>query len=226
MISTLRCSFLLLVFLLAGTTTDGCSCMGPVTIESSYKSTDVAVRVLVERQVKANKQDGIFADRVYVATIEESYKSCEAASSLRKSSTKIEIITGADGGLCGVDLDAGQEYILFGFYSPSGNSKRPSMRVGLCQYQRLWSDLTAEQIDYLEGSKGCFCGGADDDACGEKLNFPQAITCPDKETTPGQSDFCMYDQGECSWEPIECPTCMEDWECKSGQSCIDGLCTA
>ena len=226
--STPRYSLLLLAFLLVLSTAEDCSCLGIATVRSSYRDNESAVRVTVQRQVKNNGRSDIFADKVYVATVRESYKSCEATtgSALRGAGgAKIEISTGADPALCGVDLDVGREYILFGSYTVSGKNNMPVLRVYNCEYQRPWADLTTEEIEYLEGSGGCYCDGAS--ACGEKLNYTQEL-CPDGETTVGQTDFCLYDQsqGQCAWEIIECPTCETEYDCKFGQSCSEGgLCT-
>lgn len=61
--------------------------------------------------------------------------------------------TAVNGGLCGVNLRVGSEYLLnLGdeMMSDDGTCPDKTRGVGLCQFPTLWSDVSSDEMDFLE----------------------------------------------------------------------------
>lgn len=185
-----------------------CSCVPP-TVESSYNnSTDVVIAEIRREFVLGNT-------RYYLARVERTYKGC-----LDKRD-RILLSTPVSGASCGADLSARRHLIngnaagsLFGL---------PVFSINLCGYNLPAADLTAHDLEFLNGRTVC-CGDACTCADGTQPVLCFADPCsvaPACDEGKCVANFC----GGCNaefYDPFGNAVCEAQSECISDEDCPAG----
>lgn len=104
--------FLQLVFALV---TNACDCASTPTVKESFQTSHIILvgRVLSKEHIGGTQEDKLATVIRYTILISKVYKGSP------KQDT-ISVFTGSSGGVCGVSLFEGREYIIYGLkYNPS-----------------------------------------------------------------------------------------------------------
>ena len=157
--------------------TKACTCTRDSnTLEAAFASVDNTNpnRVVAKVRVKAlvQEDDELYKlypfSKFYRATIRRVFAAnCETWDDLNKQ--KILIRTGLDSGLCGVDLDVKQNYLLVGNLRDDSDDvesgfDRPVLSIGLCDYQNKWGSISKPTKKYIRKQGQCrYCPNQ---ACG------------------------------------------------------------
>lgn len=231
---------------------NACSCHPFPTLESSFES-GMANHAVVRLKIKREIPNGSYR-KLYYAKTEHAYKANgldnnnnadEYCTTMDKKLKKKPIVveTASSSSECGVPLEPGTTYVLFGQLTyerrkkkgitKKGKKKIAVLQVTACSFQQvaatkkskkkqLLTEQEKEGLDYLEAQRQCRCGGSA--ACGEYVapvdeNDP-AYYCPDGITPAGPPAVCEYDAESqaCVWgKRSNCPTCQWDYDCNNKQ---------
>lgn len=233
----IRLVALLLLLASSANLTRACSCLGPITLESSLERNDAVVKVKILYQIYPDDKvpsDNPFETVVqyyyYEALVDVVYKGCH-------SNNIIIIKTGSSGGLCGVFLQPMDDVLLSGYleytqldwyhYWAGGNI--PVLDVFLCDFQSSVSLLTADHqllLDEAPGPSGqcpSVTGGSVDcdvpGAC--PLPLPGEIfTCEDG-SVGGKVGPCAYDAmaSSCVVQSVDCTPALRQ-ACAVSSECL------
>ena len=168
---------------------EACSCLAP-DMNRSYNDADQVLHVRVLGSIPAARGQR----RHLGVTIKQAFKGCLADGSL------VVIQTASDSAACGLPLQAGTDYLLYG-----RNSGRalglPVLQVGLCDANSAWSALEPAQLAFLNTRFNC-CG----DACAcvgssqvECFVDPCQVSSCDVEGAVCNANYC----GGCNAEWID-----------------------
>ncbi|MCU0663374.1 MAG: hypothetical protein MUC50_13740 [Myxococcota bacterium] len=190
-----------------------CKCMAP-DIARSYASADHVAKIRVIGQTFAPS-----GFKRYLGIVNETYKGC-----LGKNQ-RVVLETRSDGAACGMRLE--KRTYLFNGASEGFVRGLPKILVHTCDYNRLYSDLTEDDLDYLFTRYNC-CNGkcACTDGSQPVLCFadPCSVsTCSDPEATC-ESNTC----GGCNAEWLDatgafawCSEPQGDCDPSKEKSCAD-----
>lgn len=132
-----------------------CSCIQP-TLDDSFERNQGAARIIVGKEILLPKPEPNdepvlflpFEDRYFEATVVQVFKGC----ALKESGLPVVIRTAANGGLCGLGLSPGSEYLLFGGVDNGseipGLDKEQEVTIlsaFLCSFQVQWKNLSEDQ---------------------------------------------------------------------------------
>jgi hypothetical protein len=127
---------------------DACSCVfPPVSLKDQYYTPEFTrvVRAVVYAEQRPPCPSGSFNCKIeYKIRIRKAFKGC-------LSPTHVTVSTPDNGGLCGIKLNVGTEYLLF-----LTSDIVPT--VGLCRGIQSYSDVSAADRKFLETRQVC-CNG-------------------------------------------------------------------
>eukprot|EP00741_Cyanophora_paradoxa_P000581 tig00000411_g560.t1 len=170
-----------------------CSCIGPITITSSYYGASHVFRAeIVSAERSENPGDLAFNARVL-----EQYKGWAAPRN-------VLVTTASNSAACGVNLEVGREYALFAFEPTSAEleagaasaaTSTPMFSVNLCSFNLPFASVSDCGLEYLRSRS--FCNGTAAE-CGSSANSEEctAPNCPSTcavlpFASCGFADTCM-----------------------------------
>lgn len=207
-------------------TVQACSCIGPLTIQSSLERNDYALKVRVIEEVypfgPANDEfTQQTIPRYFRAFVIRMYNGCP----IRR---RIVIRTAANSALCGVSLTPRTTYLLFGSMEIEhlDRFRNPQMVLSIqgCNLQTPWRSLERDQIRTLRRMASGICLNPLPRLCDvSQCALPSNRQCPNGDTPQA---LCTYHKhyGFCEWEQDLCPSCQSDFDCQSGEFCSKGSC--
>jgi hypothetical protein len=173
-----------------------CSCP-PSQRNQSYDEADhvVRVRVLKALPVQSGEQQYL------VITIGQAFKGCDPPG------TVMLVNTQASAGRCGFPLQAGKEYLLYGFNDAQTSTQKSGITkidIQICNPNSEWSALTQTELGFLNTrttccSGKCRCAGA------------QHVKC---SKDPCATGSCAVVDAKCTTN--ECGTCHPEWTDHTG----------
>lgn len=219
-----KVGLLLLCCCLLTSRTQACSCLGPLTVESSLERNDYALKARVIDEVfplGPVDESNQFIPRYYRAFVFRMYNGCR----IRR---RILIRTAANSALCGVDLTPGTTYLLFGSMDIEHleRFRNPQMVLSVngCDLQAPWRSLDRDQVLSLRSLATGACFDPLPRLCDlNECPFRRNQLCSNGQTPHG---LCVYHEhyGFCEWEQDPCPSCRSDFECQGGEFCSKGAC--
>jgi hypothetical protein len=214
-----------------------CSCFGPITFNNALRDESLtAAKIMIRNEIFPN---GPFDDEVgngiryFRAQVVRPYRGCRLSRG-----QNILVSTGGNSAMCGSDLRAQTEYLLFGSQQEEtikGLGTRQVLQVNVCNYQvpfRLVSRPQLHQLArfrYVDNCRPELCDQVK--KCGPPPPVAPPIQCPDGSmtfydincvkttSTTGSSSSCRWDVKSSS-----CPACSEDADCSLASYCSAGLC--
>jgi len=170
----------------------------------SYQNADHVVRVRIQRAIPS-----VGTTRAYIGSlVVADYKGC------LDSGQTVVIETASNSAACGMPLQVGQEYLLHGARRGTLLGM-PRLRVGLCDANAAWKQLTAEHHEFLETRYVC-CGK--ECACADGS---QPVNC---FVDPCEVSSCNVEGAVC--ESNYCGGCNAEWYdptgalvCQAGTAC-------
>ncbi len=191
-----------------------CSCLPPNLAQSYGWSSDVISARIVSKIEVGNVY-------LYRARVIAAYKGCY------KRGQTVLLQTANNGAACGVNLEKGSVYLLNGDKGP-GSLGKTVLKIGLCDYNVLWSSLSKAQRSWLKGRTVCCddkCWCADGSQPVNCFVDPCEVTdCPMGDCTANYCGGCnaeFYSSDGVAW----CNPCDGDDDCAWGQYCsADGQC--
>jgi hypothetical protein len=187
-----------------------CTCLPP-TVESSYNGSDDVVRARV-----------LFALNLgstirYFARVEHTYKGCLQEPEF------VVLRTPSSSAACGVQLQLGQEYLVFG-HAAGSYWGLTQLAINLCDGNQTFVSLTPEKLSFLDGRMVC-CGESCICADGtQPVNCfvdpcEVAPACPDGTCVANYCGGCnaefYYESGYAVCEG----ECQADADCPAGHWC-------
>lgn len=126
------------------TTASACSCL-PTDVVQSYPSADHVVHVRVERAIQHSSK----IRRYLAVLVDPDFKGCLAAGE------RVVIETAGSSAACGMSLGR-TEYLLYGARVRDFVGL-PALRIGACEANRPWPELTGDEVAFLVTREPC-CG--------------------------------------------------------------------
>jgi hypothetical protein len=177
---------------LASSDAEACSCVRPSLTASWHDATDtVAVEVLAERRGPQRQ--------LYRVEVIKPFSGC------LQPGDRVTIETALYDASCGQQLQVGQRYLLTAY----ADASRDAFSINLCGYNRLLSDLTREDRDFLS-SRQVFCEETGEISCADGSRPVSCIQDPCRaescdDATICEANYCggcnaeLYGEG---WEPV------------------------
>ena len=176
-------------------TAEACSCLQPSLSQSWHDSTDMFKGRVQSHRIRGNEHQ-------YQVEVVRPFSGCTVAGDV------VIVETNVSTAACGMPLQVGEAYLLAGYQSPS---RAWAYDIGLCGYNRVWSTLSDDDVDFLasrpvvcadEASLTCADGSEPVqcivDACDVEPGCAEATTC-EFNTCGGGCDAEFYDA---SWNPV------------------------
>jgi len=173
---------------------EACSCMQPSVSQSWHDSTDMFKGHVKSHRIVGNEHQ-------YAVEIVRPFSGCTVAGDVVWVETNISTAA------CGMPLTVGEDYLLAGYKDAS---TARIYDIGLCGYNRVWSTLSDDDVDFLrsrpvvcdaEGTLACADGSQPvqcfADACDVQTGCAAAETC--EFNTCGGCDAEFYDA---MWTPV------------------------
>lgn len=214
--------FVLLVLALTAPTpvAQACTCLPTPGIEHVYADATHVVRVSIRKEVRRIHRipgvptlDGTI--RVYRAKVKQSYKGCIRRGRILK------LVTATDSGLCGVNLDRREEYVI-----ALGEGNRNAFEISACGFIRPTYALSDEEREFLDTRFQCCngrCGCTGSDAVSCLVDPCQVESCGDAACETNFCGGCNAEFSSPNGQPV-CTGCERDFDCGRGQVCEGGLC--
>lgn len=199
---------------------EACTCLPNPGIEHVYADATHVVRVNIRKEVRrihripgVPTMDGTI--RVYRAKVKQSYKGCIRRGRILK------LVTAKDSGLCGVELDRREEYVI-----ALGEGDRNAFPISSCSFIRPTGSLSIEEREFLDTRytccrNRCACTGSEPVSC--LVDPCQVESCGDASCVPNFCGGCTAEFFDSSGQPL-CTTCERDLDCGRDQVCDGGRC--
>jgi hypothetical protein len=191
---------------------EACSCVVP-TVENGYNNSTDVVTAAVSFGFRLG------GTQYYFARVQRVFKGCLDADDW------VVLKTPTDGAACGVDLSL-RRYLL-NAHADGQQFGLPALRIGLCGYNHLVSDLSEEDLAFLDGRTVC-CG--DECACADGSQPVQCFVDPCSVAPECSLGECVANYcGGCNAEFYNTTgdavcgpgdsECFGDEDCSSGEWC-------
>jgi hypothetical protein len=176
------------------TAAEACSCAQPSVSQSWHDSTDMFKGHVKSHRIQGNEHQ-------YAVEIMRTFSGCTRAGDVVTVETSISTAS------CGMPLQVGEDYVLAGYKDPT---RTRAYDIGLCGYNRVWSTVTGEDLEFLR-SRPVVCEDDATLACADGSEPVQCfvdscqvdVACADAEVcefnTCGGCDAEFYDGW---WNPV------------------------